>query len=414
VATAAVHERSAAADTGGYPDADATDCSATYGVYSWCKGGTWLSGRGYGYRNCTDFAAWKVQSLGVPDSRTRGLGNANTWDDRAPSNGVAVNGTAVAGSVAISNAGSFGHLAYVSSVSGGTITVQEYNKLGTGTYGTRTGTPDALGFTRFAHFESFMPNPPGGSSPPPPQPGPGVRTAVYRGSQLDTNETLHAGEYLASTNLQYALVMQTDGNLVLYGAVAGLGYRPMWHTNTDGTGADRVIMQPDGNLVVYDDGTPRWWSGTSGSIFHAIVQSDGNFVVYDSANQAQWHSHTGGHPSYTYAGSDRLTTGQILYRGQYLRSADGRYALLLQPDGNVVLYSAGYHVLWHANTNGTGADRMVMQGDGNLVVYAGGAPKWWSGTSGSGFYAVLQGDGNFVVYTASGQAQWHTHTGGRI
>lgn len=40
-----------------YPDMDAADCSAIYGIYSWCKNGSWLSSRGYGYRNCTDYVA---------------------------------------------------------------------------------------------------------------------------------------------------------------------------------------------------------------------------------------------------------------------------------------------------------------------------------------------------------------------
>jgi surface antigen len=164
VACALATTAGTASATGGYPDADAVDCSASFGVYSWCKGGTWLSGRGYAYRNCTDFVAWKLQSLGVPDTRTRGLGNANTWDDRAPGKGVAVNGAPAVGSVAISNAGSFGHIAFVEWVNGGQITVSEYNRAGNGAYGTRSSTPAALGFTVFAHFEAFMSTPPSGGA----------------------------------------------------------------------------------------------------------------------------------------------------------------------------------------------------------------------------------------------------------
>ncbi len=47
--------------TGNYPDADAVDCSSKFGKYSWCKNGTWASPRGFAYRNCTDYVAWRLE-----------------------------------------------------------------------------------------------------------------------------------------------------------------------------------------------------------------------------------------------------------------------------------------------------------------------------------------------------------------
>lgn len=263
--------------------------------------------------------------------------------------------------------------------------------------------------------QNSCPTPPPPPPSPPPQAGTGVGTTVIRGTDtLNAGDVLAAGQYIASPNLQYALVMQTDGNLVLYGPVDGLGFRPMWYSATGGTGADRAVMQTDGNLVVYAGTTPKWWSGTAGPNFFVRVQDDGNLVIYTSSSQAQWQSFTGGHLSPSYAGSDTLNTGGTLLVGQYLRSNDGRYALLLQSDGNLILYSPGYHVLWHTGTNGTAADRLIMQMDGNLVLYTVNTPRWWSGTGGPGFFLRMQSDGNLVVYNSASQAHWWSGTGGQI
>jgi hypothetical protein len=90
------------------------------------------------------------------------------------------------------------------------------------------------------------------------------------------------------------LVMQTDGNLVLYGDKNAA----LWESGTSkkGTAPYRAIMQPDGNFIVYDSGNaPLWHTETYGkgvAPYRATVQSDGNFVVYDANNAALWASGT--------------------------------------------------------------------------------------------------------------------------
>lgn len=112
------------------------------------------SSRGYTYRNCTDYVAWKLISLGVASSDVRGLGNGGHWYDSASVSKRSL--TPKAGDAAVkpwTSADYYGHVAYVESVnSDGTITVSEYNHHANGTYGTRTGTPAALGFTKFVDF----------------------------------------------------------------------------------------------------------------------------------------------------------------------------------------------------------------------------------------------------------------------
>jgi serine/threonine protein kinase len=64
-----------------------------------------------------------------------------------------------------------------------------------------------------------------------------------------------------------------------------------WSTNRT-----RMVMQTDGNLVIYDENNRRRWSsGTSGSGYRAFFQGDGNLVVFDPDGAPQWHSGSYGH-----------------------------------------------------------------------------------------------------------------------
>ena len=143
----------ASANTGGYPDIDAVSCGSS----AWCKNGSIYSTRGYAYRNCTDYVAWKLQSLGVPDSKTRGLGNGGEWAANAMGRaGVTVNNVPAYGAAAVMPSTSnnpYGHVAFVEAVnSNGTITISEYNYGWGGTYNQRTATAASMGFTQFVHF----------------------------------------------------------------------------------------------------------------------------------------------------------------------------------------------------------------------------------------------------------------------
>jgi surface antigen len=65
-------------------------------------------------------------------------GNANTWDDAAKRTGVKVNSTPKPGCIAQSNAGNYGHVAWVTAVNGNQVTIEEYNWAKREGYGKRT------------------------------------------------------------------------------------------------------------------------------------------------------------------------------------------------------------------------------------------------------------------------------------
>jgi hypothetical protein len=98
--------------------------------------------------------------------------------------------------------------------------------------------------------------------------------------------------------------------------------------------------------------------------------------------------------------------------GGSLTSCDGRFTLSMQAsDGNLVLYF-GNTPLWSSNTAGNPGAYVVMQGDGNLVVYSvANVALWDSVTAGnSGAYVDVQSDGNLVVYSVSNSALWSSGT----
>ncbi len=86
-----------------------------------------------------------------------------------------------------------------------------------------------------------------------------------------------------------------------------------------------LVMQGDGNLVVYDDLSHQalWASSTVGKGAFAAMQADGNFVIYNYVNKAVWASNT-------CCRSDAW--------------------LQIQDDGNVVIYNGG-HAIWATNTH---------------------------------------------------------------
>ncbi|MFF7634313.1 hypothetical protein ACFZB9_14330 [Kitasatospora sp. NPDC008050] len=123
------------------------------------------------------------------------------------------------------------------------------------------------------------------------------------------NTTLSGGTILHPGDTAYSahakLVMQLDGNLVLYSLNTGAA---LWSSSTFYQGA-WAAMQTDGNLVIYKpktDSTGKpiypipgavgdsiWSSGTNfNNGAHAVVQDDCNFVIYSANGPAIWSTKT--------------------------------------------------------------------------------------------------------------------------
>jgi hypothetical protein len=103
---------------------------------------------------------------------------------------------------------------------------------------------------------------------------------------LGEDQTLLGGESLHSSDGSWFLRMQVDGNFVLYQNGTAI-----WATGTSSHPGAKVIMQTDGNLVVYDANgtTPLWASNTYLSAADRLVlYDDGDLVLLDPDNQVIW------------------------------------------------------------------------------------------------------------------------------
>lgn len=225
---------------------------------------------------------------------------------------------------------------------------------------------------------------------------------------LAPGEGLAPGASVFSCDGRFQLVMQGDGNLVLYSSGV-----PMWDTGTGGMGGYVAVMQGDGNFVLYSkEGCALWNSQSAGHPGASLaVQGDGNAVVYAGAT-ALWSSRTGGIPPGP-TGCGMLGSNEGLAPGEHLTSCEGKYTLWMQDDGNFVLYHNGVGAIWASSTVGPGFRFAAMQGDGNLVVYSEGTAEWYSHTAGhAGAVLAVQDDGNLVIYQGNTPI-WASGTAGR-
>ena len=410
----------AEADTGGYPYASYNGPGTNpAGSYWTDSSGNPNSPYGYVYRNCTDFDAWKLATangFNLP----HGIGNAANWGVWAQQHGYVVNNTPAPGAVAWwgaytldqgFNVREYGHVAWVASVnSNGSANIQEYNKyvngVPDGAFHTRTIVASGNQQVQYIHFKDIN-NPPAAAWG-------GVGNATFLGrNSLTSGMTLHANEYILSADGRFVLLMQQDGNLALYTA-SGL----MWSTHTSGNPWAYLGMQGDGNMVLYNgNATAVLWTTNPRGITKLMLQDDGNLVAYNASNVAVWASNTDvGVGGGTYKGTNVLSAGMTLTRGQYLRSPDKRFFAMVFADGTVGLYAPGGRMTWIApNTTGSPWDYVGVQGDGNVVIYNGNATAVLWATGQLGIVRLqLQNDGNLVAYNASNVAVWASNTDGHL
>ncbi|KAN0019502.1 hypothetical protein ACTFIU_002716 [Dictyostelium citrinum] len=118
---------------------------------------------------------------------------------------------------------------------------------------------------------------------------------LKQGEQLHSN----SNSTLESKCRKYKLIMQQDGNLVLY--ISSLKSQSdeycLWSSGSYGKGHGpwRLTMQDDGNLVIYDSrNTATWSTGTYGhgvkGHYSMKLRSSGQISVYDKFKQILYSS----------------------------------------------------------------------------------------------------------------------------
>jgi mannan endo-1,4-beta-mannosidase len=120
----------------------------------------------------------------------------------------------------------------------------------------------------------------------------GLRSTTSTAGSLATYQRLHAGQSLYSANKTHRVVVQANGNLVIYH-----GRRAVWQSRTANSGSRNfLVLNSVGNLVLYRaDRAVLWTSRTAHrAATHLVMQNDGNLVLRTAAGRAVWSARTSG------------------------------------------------------------------------------------------------------------------------
>lgn len=157
---------------------------------------------------------------------------------------------------------------------------------------------------------------------------------------------------------------------------------------------DSVCTLVGGSGFNYDSGTDGYID-SGGTQSAAAADSGGEYPIVPTSGE-----------------SETLPPDTFLYGDDYVDSVNNGFRLIMQLDGNLVLYQ-GSQPIWNTGTVSGNPGWAVMQADGNLVVYNGSnVPIWATGTAGnSGAYLAVLDNGTLMLFNSSGYPLWFSNSG---
>ncbi|KAG5666765.1 hypothetical protein PVAND_014775 [Polypedilum vanderplanki] len=108
---------------------------------------------------------------------------------------------------------------------------------------------------------------------------------------------------------------------------------------------------------------------------------------------------------------DKLVIDQCLVEDSSIKSANGEFFLIMEKNGNLVIYATNQKVpIWATNTDKTGGKRVCMQADSDFNMYSHSNTLIWSSkTKGlNGTYVKLQNNGKLEMFTKADKKVWET------
>lgn len=181
-------------------------------------------------------------------------------------------------------------------------------------------------------------------------------TVRFNGQELSFQQFVHTeGAVYAFAPSLTTIELLAEGKLTADGMSGsqpggGMGGGQQGYGSRGGIGQ----LGKNGTAIVY----PPWTIATPVTTAKArlVLEPDGNLVVYDEKNTSRWESNT---------------------------ARQGGVRLAFEEDGNLVIYNKTDQRVWRSRTVGGNADsRFHIQEDGNVAIYAGdGTLLWQTGTA---------------------------------
>ncbi|WP_456843967.1 hypothetical protein [Cellulomonas sp. P5_C6] len=238
--------------------------------------------------------------------------------------------------------------------------------------------------------------------------------APSRSDRLIPGESLAAGQKITSLNGKYTFGLETDGTVAIRTAAGGA----LWKKGPFGSGST-LAVEAGSDLVLRDKAdVVRWHTGVLSDCAAVVMLGDGRVVLAENTTEL-WSVPASRPKSVSVEGwdptkpptatcapvaADRLVPGQSLKVGQQISSTGGKFAFVLDANGDLIIRTAAGGSIWK-KSGGAGAhldlttsgDLRLLKADGTLV--------WHNEVASSCAPVVVQDDGR-VVAISGGAVVW--------